>query len=299
MRRNRWLRFGLIAGTALAAGGAVACSLLAPDFSPAVATDAMRAEGIESRHCAWPLPGGDLEELHYVVAGDGPARVLFVHGSPGTWEAYRRFLDDPRLRGAARLLALDRPGFGGSGRGRADPSLERQAAATAAVLDAEPGGPAVVVGHSLGGPIAARLAVDRPDLVGALVLIAPSIDPALERHRWYNVAGSWRLVQLLLSVDMVTSNRELWPLRRELEALAPRLGEVACRTIVIQGERDELVPPANAEFAERALPPGSVEVRWVAGEGHFVLWTRPELTAEAVVESLERLAVPTAEGAAK
>jgi len=298
VRRISWLRIGLIAAGALLVCGGVACSLLAPDFSPAVSTDSMRSEGIESRHLPWTFPRGEAGALHYVVAGAGSRRVLFVHGSPGTWEAYRAFLDDRRLRSGARLLALDRPGFGGSGRGRPDPSLERQAAAAAAVLDAEPGSPAVVVGHSLGGPIAARLAVDRPDLVGALVLIAPSIDPALERHRWYNVAGSWRLVQLFLSVDMVTSNRELWPLRGELEALAPRLADLACPATVIQGDRDDLVPPANAEFAARAFPPGSVEVRWVAGEGHFVVWTRPELIARAVLESVAGLsAASSGEGA--
>ncbi|MCB1008046.1 MAG: alpha/beta hydrolase [Acidobacteria bacterium] len=288
MRRIRWLRVGLLALGALIACAGVACSLLGPDFSPAVATDSMRAEGLESRHVAWTPEGGDEETLHYVVAGSGGRRVLFVHGSPGTWEAYRGYLDDPRLRAVARLLAFDRPGFGDSGRGRTEPSLARQAAAAARVLDAEPGPPAVVVGHSLGGPIAARLAVDRPDLVGALVLVAPSLDPSLERHRWYNVAGSWRAVQLFLSVDMITSNRELWPLRAELEALEPRLREVRCPTIVIQGDEDELVPPANADFAARALPPGSVEVRRVPGEGHFVLWTRPEWTVAAIIESLSR-----------
>jgi len=292
VRPIRWLRVGLVLLGALIACGGVACSLLAPDFSPAVATDSMRTEGLESRHVAWTPEDGVETALHYVVAGEGSGRVLFVHGSPGTWEAYRGFLDDARLRAAARLVALDRPGFGDSGRGRPEPSLARQAAAAALVLEAEPGPPAVVVGHSLGGPIAARLAVDRPDLVGALVLVAPSIDPALERHRWYNVAGSWRLVQLFLSVDMITSNRELWPLRGELEALAARLRAVSCPTIVIQGDDDELVPPANADFAARALAPGSVEVRRVAGEGHFVLWRRPELTAAAVLDSLARLAEP-------
>ena len=290
MRRPRWIRVGLLAGAFLLIAGGLACSLLVPDFSPAIATDSMRREGIESRRIEWSAGAGPPVSLHFVTAGTGSARILFVHGSPGTWEAYRGYLDDPALRAAARLIALDRPGFGGSARGRAEPSLERQAAAAAAVLEAEPGPPALVVGHSLGGPIAARLAVDRPDLVAALVLVAPSIDPDLERHRWYNVAGSWRLVQLFLSGDMVTSNRELWPLRGELGALTPGLAEVTVPVTVIQGDDDDLVPPANADFVRRAFSKVTVEVRRVPDEGHFVLWTRPELIRDALLDRLGEMA---------
>jgi pimeloyl-ACP methyl ester carboxylesterase len=39
----------------------------------------------------------------------------------------------------------------------------------------------ILVGHSLGGPVAARLAMDYPDEVGGLILVAPSIDPELEK----------------------------------------------------------------------------------------------------------------------
>jgi len=275
----------------LAALGVGACTLLAPSFTPSVGTDSMTAQGIQSRFAPWEGSPPAAGEVHYAVAGRaaGGPRVLFVHGSPGTWEAFRGYLTDAKLGTAARLIAPDRPGFGGTGRGRAEPSLELQAAAVASALDAEPGQPALIVGHSLGGPIALRLAVDRPDLVGALLLVAPSIDPALERRRWYNRAGSWRAVQWLLPVDWIASNRELWPLRAELEELAPRLAEVRAPTLVIQGEEDELVPPANADYAERALVGASpLEIRRVPGEGHFLLWTRGELVAGAILETLGR-----------
>lgn len=290
MRLSR-LRPILVALGALAALGAGACTLLAPTFTPSVGTDSMSAQGIQSRFASWVGPSPAPGEVHYTVAGRaaGGPRVLFVHGSPGTWEAFRGYLTDAKLSAAARLIAPDRPGFGGTRRGRAEPSLELQAAAVASALDAEPGEPAVVVGHSLGGPIALRLAVDRPDLVGALLLVAPSIDPALERRRWYNRAGSWRAVQWLLPVDWIASNRELWPLRAELEELAPRLREVRAPTLVIQGEEDDLVPPENADYAERALVGASpLEIRRVPGEGHFLLWTRGELVGEAILEALER-----------
>jgi len=288
--RRLWVVAGL--GAVLAAAlGIAGCSLLGPEFEPEVASPAMVEQAIESRF----VDGFDGSRIHYVVAApgtpapEGPA-VVFVHGSPGTWEAWTRYLDDPELRGRARLLALDRPGFGASSRGEAEPSLARQAEAVARVLATEGADRAVIVGHSLGGPVAAQLAVDDPARVAGLVLFAPSIDPALERRRWYNVAGSLLVVQWFLPVDWITSNREIWPLRDELEALAPRLASIEVPTVVVQGDRDELVPPANADFLERRLPSEWVEVRRLAGAGHFFVWQAYDRARSAILEVLERVA---------
>jgi pimeloyl-ACP methyl ester carboxylesterase len=261
------------------------CSMLTA-FKPSIDTPEMRSDGLESRFVESPEG-----RLHVVLAGlrePSSPRVLFVHGSPGTWEAWRVFLDDPELRARARLLAPDRPGYGGSRRGHTEASLVRQAAALAAVLEAEPGPPAIVVGHSLGGPIAARLAMDRPDLVAGMVLIAPSIDPGLERHRWYNVAGSMQMVQWFLPIDWIVSNRELWPLHRELTAMLPLWPRIRVPVILIQGEADELVPPANADFAERVLAGHDLEVERFPGENHFILWKQPAIVERAILELLDR-----------
>ncbi len=286
-RRRRWYIAG--AGALLVLVLPVGCSLLGPGFEPAIDTPAMQAGGLESHFVE--TPGG---RVHFVAAGrplPAPARVLFIHGSPGTWDGWKSFLMDSDLRAAAHLVAVDRLGFGGSERGRAEPALAKQAASIAAVLEKgerAPGPPAIVVGHSLGGPIAARLAMDRPDLVAALLLIAPSIDPDEEHHRWYNVAGSTRVVQWFLPLDWTVSNRELWPLKGELTAMLPHWKGIRCPTILVQGLADDLVPPGNADFAERSLPPGSVRVDRYPDQGHFLLWTKPETVRVPLLELLAR-----------
>jgi pimeloyl-ACP methyl ester carboxylesterase len=284
--RKRWRRLlfglgGLVAVGLLAAAG---CSFLGPGFAPAIATPEMAADAIQSRF----IDFGD-ERVHYVVAGrtDGPT-ILFVHGSPGTWEAWRGYLRDPGLGDRARLIAVDRLGFGGSARGHAEPALERQAGALAAVLQAESAAPAIVVGHSLGGPIAARLAVDAPARVSALVLLAPSIDPAQERHRWFNVAGSMRVVQWFLAADWTTSNREIWPLRGELTRLGARLAEVRCPVVILQGTKDSLVPPENSEYGRRAFTGTPIELRWIPGADHFIPWSHAGLVRTAILGLLDR-----------
>lgn len=283
-----------MSGGAAVLAAVAACAALRP-FPPVLDSPEMRAHGLASRFV--PTAEG---RMHLVESGPrDPAspRVLFVHGSPGTWDAWRRWLEEPELAQRAHLLAVDRLGYGASQRGHAVASLALQARALADVLTAAPGPPAIIVGHSLGGPIAVRLAMDRPDLVAGLVLIAPSIDPDLERHHWYNVAGAARVVQWFLPIDWIVSNRELWPLRRELREMWSRWPGVRCRTIVIQGTADDLVPPANADFAARMLPADQVEVRRFDHIGHFILWQRPELVRQAIEDLLPRPASGAAESA--
>ncbi len=294
MARRR-LRLLLISAAALALGLLLLtrCASLPPIPPPRAAAE-LAAAGFETgvvaaldRPTRWVAAG----------LGEGPA-VLFVHGSPGDWRAFEPCLADSGMRGRARLLAYDRPGFGGTG-GAAEPSLARQAQVAAAVLvAAAPGGRALVVGHSLGGPIAARLAVDRPDLVAGLLLVAPSIDPALERRRWYNVAGATRLVQWFLPAEWIASNREIWPLRSELEVLAPRLAGIRVPSTVIQGADDELVDPDNATFVARSMNGAVVRVVEVAKEGHFVLWTRQDLVRAEILRLLDATANGREPGAA-
>jgi pimeloyl-ACP methyl ester carboxylesterase len=273
-----------------------ACTMVLPEFEPVVGSPEMAAKGLASRFV--PSPHGPLHVVAATPAEPERPSVLAIHGSPGTWDAFRGVLEDPELRARARLFAFDRPGFGASGRGAAEPSLARQAEAAAAVLEAERAAPAVLVGHSLGGPIAVRLAIDRPELVAGLVLVAPSIAPELEHRRWYNVAGSLRLIQLFLPTDWVTSNRELWPLREELRELLPRWRELGVATIVVQGEKDDLVDPETADFAQDVIPGPLADIRRIPDYGHFVLWQRPDLVRRAILDALDRAAAPRRQAAA-
>ena len=133
--------------------------------------------------------------------------VVFVHGSPDGWHGYIQLFRDPTLYRRARLVALDRLGFGKSGWGRPERSLSKQAAAVAAVISAvSPSGRTVVVGYSYGGPVAARLAMDFPDRVRSLILVAPALDPDLETWRWIRPVLSAFPVRALLPTAFNVSN---------------------------------------------------------------------------------------------
>jgi pimeloyl-ACP methyl ester carboxylesterase len=113
------------------------------------------------------------ERLHFVdTGGTGPA-VVMIHGLGGNLLHFDYALAG-RLAGEFRLILVDRPGSGYSTRAAgADASFTAQAAAIAKLIGALGLNRPLVVGHSLGGAVALALALDHPDCVGGLALVAP------------------------------------------------------------------------------------------------------------------------------
>lgn len=80
------------------------------------------------------------------------------------------------------------------------------------------------MGRSLGGPVTVRLAMDYPDEVSGLILVAPSIDPDLEKKEWYRPPGNAFPFRQWLPVELDVSNQEIMPLKGELQQMLPLLG---------------------------------------------------------------------------
>jgi len=99
--------------------------------------------------------------------------VLLIHGASsqiGVWEP----TVIPLLTDRFHLVGYDRPGMGHTTERQADADkLEVQARVAAGVIEQSGLRKPIVIAHSWGGAVALRLALDRPDLVGGLVLIAP------------------------------------------------------------------------------------------------------------------------------
>ena len=118
----------------------------------------------------------DGTRIHYTDAGAGPPIVL-IHGLGGQ---LLNFLPDSlqALRRDHRVIALDRPGNGYSIRhaGTA-PTLAAQAGTVADFIAALALHRPLLVGHSFGGAVALRVALDHPELAGGLALLAPLTHP--------------------------------------------------------------------------------------------------------------------------
>ena len=224
--------------------------------------------------------------VNYVHAGnDNQPTIIFVHGSPGSLSAFIHFLADTVLLKHAQLITVDRPGFGSSNFGYAEPSLEKQASLLKPLLDKYANDrPIILVGHSLGGPVIARMAMDYPDLVDGIVMVAPSIDPELEPKEWFRGPLALPFFKWILPRSIRASNDEIWNLKPELQSMEPLWSKIKARTIVIQGNEDKLVPPGNAEFAKKMITNTSVEVVLKDDMNHFVPWSNPQLIRDAILK---------------
>ena len=110
--------------------------------------------------------------LRTIRAGVGDTTLVLLHGYGESLTTWRAILD--RLAERYRVVALDLPGFGGSDKPDESYSLPAMTARLSRFLDDWTTGPVVMVGHSMGGALAASLALERPDRVKLLVLIAPA-----------------------------------------------------------------------------------------------------------------------------
>jgi pimeloyl-ACP methyl ester carboxylesterase len=112
--------------------------------------------------------------LHFIDAGESNARAfILVHGMGGRWQHWLETI--PVLAEHGRVLAFDLPGFGHSESPVGGPSLDGFADVAAELAQSLGVERAVLVGHSMGGPIALRFAARHPKLAEAIVLVAGAV----------------------------------------------------------------------------------------------------------------------------
>jgi pimeloyl-ACP methyl ester carboxylesterase len=256
---------------------AVGCAPPGP-IAPESATVSLRAELAVGA----PL----FASVSYLHAGntDGPC-VIMVHGTPGSATAWSDYLLAPPS--GTEVVAIDRPGFGRSGPPDARPGLADQAAAVLALIPAD-GRPVLLLGHSLGGAVVARVAADHPERVAALVLLAASLDPAMESIHPMQVVGAWAPVRTLLPRSIRNANAELMALKPELEALASALPRITAKVVIVHGTQDDLVPVANVPFMQSRLTAARcVKTVLLEGRNHFLPWNSETAVRDAIRIALD------------
>lgn len=241
--------------------------------------------------------------------------VLLLHGQPGgarDWDRVCAVVGD-----RARMVAIDRPGWRS---GTLPTSLAGNAADAMSVLDAYGANHATVVGHSLGGAVAAWLAADYPERVARLVLAAPAANCTSLVPLDYWLARPWlgeligapvlagaglalgveavrRLVARRLGLEeryLETMGRQLlrppaWrafaadqrALVRDLPALEARLERISAPTTIVAGSADRIVPLLSAQALARSIRGAQLVV--LAGDDHLLVQRDPERLAEIIV----------------
>ncbi|AVV80866.1 alpha/beta fold hydrolase [Leptospira santarosai] len=219
--------------------------------------------------------------------------LIFIHGSPGGWQNYSWYLGNGALTAKYCVLALDRPGFGKSEPNEGIPDVEIQASilgkAIRNFLNSIPMSKSariLLVGHSYGGPIAARIVATSAYKIDVLVLIAAPLSSKEEEIRWYNKIANWNWVKILLPIGIKNSNDEMLPLKSQLETLEKFWKNIPCRVILIHGKKDSLVPFQNLEFFKTQVSRSQLTTIVLEKEDHFIPWTQKQLLENIFLEAV-------------
>jgi len=198
--------------------------------------------------------------------------IVFIHGSPGSWDAFETYLLNPALGTRFRLISIDRPGFGYSNYGRGL-NLQDECSIIASFIDSiKNNRPLYLVGHSLGGSVVPVLAADNPNAVTGIVILAGAVDPAMEPAETWRKYFIHAPLRYLLPGAIRPSNDELYYFKTDVLHLQQKLAQVKCRVYIIHAANDELVDVGNAYYMKRNFVSARVTDTILPTGNHFIPW---------------------------
>ena len=230
--------------------------------------------------------------------------VLLLHGGAGP-DSVAGFADQLAARFPYRVLVPLHPGFGGTLRPAELDSVRKLADVYRVLLSELDLTDVIVAGNSIGGWIAAELALAAPDRVGSLILV-DAVGPASAEHpvvdfysldftqiaelSWADPAG--RVIDLSALTDaqraIAAGNRAALQAYAGLTmtdpGLAGRLAGITVPTLVIWGEADGIVTPAYGKEYAAAIPGAAFSL--VPRAGHLPQLESPEAVLELFADRL-------------
>jgi pimeloyl-ACP methyl ester carboxylesterase len=278
---------------------------------------ALLADSTQSMH----IRLAPAETLHVEVSGAGEPVVL-IPGLLGSAYGFRN-LAPQLVEQGFQVIVIEPLGIGASAKPeRGNYSLVAQADRFAAVLDTLGVRRAIVLGHSVGGSEALRLAYRRPDLVDAVISLeggpaetaaTPQFKRAMRFAPWIKILGGVRLIRWKIRKMLVSSSGDAtWvtdstvegytaaaardldgtlkaflaiAAAREPEKLQPHLSEIHCPVVLIVGTapHDGDVGADEITLLQRTLPHFTLES--IPGAGHFLNEEQPAAVVAAVVRT--------------
>lgn len=221
------------------------------------------------------------------AASDNKPLLLFVHGAPGSSMDFNRYLADSLLRTRARMINVDRLGYGFSGYGKSAVTLAEQVAQLRFVMARYPGRRAILVGHSFGGPIVAKFAMDYPELTHAIVMLAPVNDPDSEPMFWVSNFARWKATRWMLSKAWQVAGDEKFAHIQQLRLIEHDWQKIRVPVVHIHGLKDWMAPPENLAFSRRHIPGQYLKVIELPKASHFIPWTDYELVRGELMKLME------------
>lgn len=226
--------------------------------------------------------------VRYLEAGDGPP-IVCLHGAGGPRISPGYELLSERYR----VVALEVPGFGTSAVNDRSGSHEELAATMRAAVDALGLATYTLLGNSFGGRLAMWMAVQEPDRLASLVLVAPAAilperpagaggppsDPAVLYAHPERIPSWWPPVDPAVAAKQRDLVGRLGGAGRNPD-LEAKMADLPVPTLVMFGTSDRVIPPEMGRHYRAILP--NCHLVMVYDAGHVVDVDRPEAFAALV-----------------
>lgn len=227
-------------------------------------------------------------KLHYAVLSknDTLPLLVMVHGAPGAWYGYLNLTDDSLLQQHFKIVAVDRLGYGKSGYGQEELSVQLQALAIKNIIEKEntTNKKVYLMGRSYGAPIAAWLAINYPQTFEKLVMVSPVIDPEKEKFYWFSDIGNSPMVQWALPDLLNVASKEKFAHQKEMKRMVSKWNKLCTPTYVLVGEEDNIADTANYSFAKKHITNCPAIFMKLKNTGHQITRQQPELIKRLLLD---------------
>ncbi len=217
-------------------------------------------------------------QIHYAVSGpDSLPTLVFIHGSPGSWTHYIKFMWDDDLRKKFRFISIDRPGFGYSEFGRPMHLKEQSEILLRIIAANQNSQPIYLAGHSIGGPVVAQMAAMSPGSFKKIIIMSGSVSPYLEKKEQWRHLMNNGVMRKFLPGSFAPSNIEILWFKKDLYQLEKELQYINTDVVFVHGDKDTWVPIENVSFAKKMMVnAASVTVDTLFGADHQIPWKNIE-----------------------
>lgn len=226
--------------------------------------------------------------VRYLSIGNADRQpLLLIHGAPGSLFDWKFFSMRREIYQKYRLLIVERPGYGGTRPRGAAPSIEVQARRILEVLEGETQ-PAVVMGHSYGGPIAMVMAALQPERIAAVIGLAGQYDPENEITFKISYLINFRFFKYVLPRVLWVANVEKLAHPGVLRRAEPYYSRLDIPVLLIHGNADSLVPYENSTYLMRHLK-DNARLITLRGKDHPIHVQEVDYLVKVVMEQVEEL----------
>lgn len=226
--------------------------------------------------------------VRYVETGlkaDSSTLLLFIHGAPGTWDAFKEYLADFDLNNEFRMISIDRLGYGGSEFGKSQVDLEKHADIIIGILEKYHKTRSIIVSHSYGSPISAVVASKVPSIVDGLIMCAPVNDYNSEPVLWYSKLADLKVMRFLLPTFITVATDEKMNHIQSLKNISQHWDNVKCPILVYHGTDDSLAPyTGNVEFMKANYAEDQLTVVTEDEGGHLLIWFKAASFKRLILE---------------